>query len=92
VADEGTGVIVYMNQEKMTKNLLERLHAFKEARENGNAIPKRMSFSKDARDFGIGAQILRQLGVQNVRLLTNNPIKRVGIEGYGLHIIENVTM
>jgi 3,4-dihydroxy 2-butanone 4-phosphate synthase/GTP cyclohydrolase II len=92
VADEGTGVIVYMNQEKMTKNLLERLHAFKEARENGNAIPKRMSFTKDARDFGIGAQILRQLGVQNVRLLTNNPIKRVGIEGYGLHIIENVTM
>ncbi len=92
VADEGTGVIVYMNQEKMTKNLLERLRAFKAARENGDTVPKRMSFSKDARDFGIGAQILRQLGVQNVRLLTNNPIKRVGIEGYGLYIKENVTM
>ena len=92
VADEGTGVIVYMNQEKMAKNLLDRIRAFKEAQQNGNAMPKRMSFTKDARDFGIGAQILNHLGVKKVRLLTNNPIKRVGIEGYGLHIQENVTM
>ncbi len=92
VAEDGTGVIVYMNQEKMTKNLLERLRIFKEAQQKGNEIPKRMSFTKDGRDFGIGAQILNQLGIKNVRLLTNNPIKRVGIEGYGLHIMENVTM
>ena len=92
VASEGAGVIVYMNQEKMTMNLLERIRAFKEAKENGNSIPKPMSFTKDGRDFGIGAQILRHLGVSQVRLLTNNPIKRVGIEGYGLHIVENVTM
>jgi 3,4-dihydroxy 2-butanone 4-phosphate synthase/GTP cyclohydrolase II len=92
VASEGAGVIVYMNQEKMTMNLLERIRAFKEAQENGSSIPKPMSFSKDGRDFGIGAQILRHLGISQVRLLTNNPIKRVGIEGYGLHIVENVTM
>lgn len=92
VADEGTGVIVYMNQEKMTKNLLDRIRAFNEARQAGSTIPRPMSFTKDSRDFGIGAQILRQLGVRQVRLLTNNPIKRVGIEGYGLHILENVTM
>jgi 3,4-dihydroxy 2-butanone 4-phosphate synthase/GTP cyclohydrolase II len=92
VADQGTGVIVYMNQEKMANNLLDRMRAFNTARQSGNSLPKPMSFAKDARDFGIGAQILRNLGITQVRLLTNNPIKRVGIEGYGLHIIENVTM
>lgn len=92
VAEAGTGVIVYMNQEKMVKNLLERLRAFKTAKSNGSEIPKSLSFSQDNRDYGIGAQILNQLGVKNLRLLTNNPIKRVGIEGYGLHIVENITM
>jgi 3,4-dihydroxy 2-butanone 4-phosphate synthase/GTP cyclohydrolase II len=92
VADEGTGVIVYMNQEKMTKNLLERLRIFKDTQEKGNVKHEQVSFTKDSRDFGIGAQILNQLGIKNVRLLTNNPIKRVGIEGYGLRILENVTM
>jgi len=92
VAEDGNGVIVYMNQEKQNNTLLERLRAFKDAQAEGNVVPKKMSFTKDNRDFGIGAQILRQLGVGQVRLLTNNPIKRVGIEGYGLHIVENVTM
>ncbi len=92
VQETGSGVIVYMNQEKMNNSLLERLRKFKDAQNEGSEIPKKMSFKKDNRDFGIGAQILRQLGVSQVRLLTNNPIKRVGIEGYGLHIVENVTM
>lgn len=92
VHEDGKGVIVYMNQEKMDKNLLERMRAYKEALHAGGEVPKKMSFTKDARDFGIGAQILRHLGVQEVKLLTNNPIKRVGIEGYGLHIVENVMM
>jgi 3,4-dihydroxy 2-butanone 4-phosphate synthase/GTP cyclohydrolase II len=92
VAEQGTGVIVYMNQEKMANNLLDRMRAFNAARQSGNSLPKPISFTKDGRDFGIGAQILRQLDITQVRLLTNNPIKRVGIEGYGLHIIENVTM
>ncbi len=90
--EDGKGVIVYMNQEKMNNTLLDRLRAFKDAQAEGSAIPHKMSFTKDNRDFGIGAQILRNLGVTRVRLLTNNPIKRVGIEGYGLHILENVTM
>jgi len=92
VAEDGRGVIVYMNQEKQNNTLLERLRSFKAAQAAGNEIPKPMSFTKDNRDFGIGAQILRQLDVRQVRLLTNNPIKRVGIEGYGLHVVENVTM
>lgn len=92
VAEAGRGVIVYMNQEQMHKTLLDRLHNYKEASLVGSVIPKQMSFAKDARDFGIGAQILHQLGVRQVKLLTNNPIKRVGIEGYGLHIVENVMM
>jgi 3,4-dihydroxy 2-butanone 4-phosphate synthase/GTP cyclohydrolase II len=51
-----------------------------------------VSFAKDARDFGVGAQILHHLGVKNIRLLTNHPMKRVGIEGYGLRIVENIQM
>jgi 3,4-dihydroxy 2-butanone 4-phosphate synthase/GTP cyclohydrolase II len=92
VAEDGRGVIVYMNQEKQNNSLLERLRTFKTAQADGSVIPKPMSFTKDNRDFGIGAQILRELNVVQVRLLTNNPIKRVGIEGYGLYIVENVTM
>jgi len=92
VAEHGKGVIVYMNQETIQKNLLDRLRSYKAAKDGGNEVPRKMSFTKDARDFGIGAQILRQLGVAQVKLLTNNPIRRVGIEGYGLHIVENVTM
>ena len=92
VAEEGTGAIVYMNQERMVKSLLHRMRIFKAAKEKGDDIPQKISFSKDGRDFGIGAQILRQLNIKNISLLTNNPIKRVGIEGYGLHIAENVTM
>ncbi len=91
VAREGKGAIVYMNQEKSFGNLLERLREYKKLEANQEKAVK-MSFSKDARDFGVGAQILHDLGISKIKLLTNNPLKRVGITGYGLTIVENVTM
>lgn len=91
VAQEGKGAVVYMNQEMNRNNLLDRLRERKRQlkEERKTAQP---SFAKDARDFGIGAQILHDLGISRIKLLTNNPIKRVGITGYGLTIVENVTM
>ncbi len=91
VAEEGKGAIVYMNQEKSSGNLLERLREYKRMEENNEKAVK-MSFTKDAKDFGVGAQILHDLGIFRVKLLTNNPLKRVGITGYGLTIVENAMM
>ncbi len=91
VADAGKGAIVYMNQVKPSNNLLKRLRDYKLMEANEQEINK-MSFSKDARDFGVGAQILHDLGISHVKLLTNNPLKRVGITGYGLTIEENIMM
>jgi len=91
VADEGRGAIVYMNQEKSAGNLLQRLRQYKSQMEENTSQPK-TSFSKDARDFGIGAQILHDLGIAHIKLLTHNPLKRVGITGYGLTIEENILM
>lgn len=91
VAKEGRGAIVYMNQEKSAGNLLERLRQYKQLKDTDDQNIK-MSFTKDAKDFGVGAQILHELGISRVKLLTNNPLKRVGITGYGLIIEENITM
>lgn len=91
VSEEGRGAIVYMNQEKAAGNLLQRLREYKTQMEENVSTPK-PSFSKDARDFGIGAQILHDLGIAKVKLLTHNPLKRVGITGYGLTIEENILM
>lgn len=87
VQEKGSGVIVYMNQKQDSSSLLQRIKQYK----NADSSPVN-SFTKDSRDFGIGAQILHNLGVKNIALLTRNPIKRVGIEGYGLKIVENVIM
>ena len=92
VSEEGRGAIVYMNQEKSSGNLLQRLRQYKASQEQDNPQESKPSFSKDARDFGIGAQILHELGISKVKLLTNNPLKRVGITGYGLTIVGNETM
>ncbi|GGH73153.1 MAG: 3,4-dihydroxy-2-butanone-4-phosphate synthase [Bacteroidetes bacterium] len=92
VEKEGKGVIVYMNQHQMAGSLLDRLREYRTSLEGGETPARSTSFTKDTRDYGIGAQILHELGVSKLRLLTNHPIKRVGIIGYGLEIIENVTM
>lgn len=91
VSEEGKGAVVYMNQHSQKGKLLERIREYRVAKESGDQ-ERQVSFKKDARDFGIGAQILHQLGISKVKLLTNNPIKRVGITGYGLTITENVRM
>ncbi len=92
VADDGAGVIVYMNQVKAQTDLLQRIETFRQKLDGNTEKRTKMSFGKDPRDIGIGAQILHELGVKKVKLLTNNPIKRVGVVGYGLEIIDNIKM
>lgn len=89
ISKEGKGAIVYINQLKLEteNNLLDRIRGFKNQQQENKA-----SFKRDNRDYGIGAQILLDLGISKIKLLTNNPIKRVGITGYGLTIVENITM
>jgi 3,4-dihydroxy 2-butanone 4-phosphate synthase/GTP cyclohydrolase II len=93
VADAGRGVIVYMRQEGRGIGLLNKLKAYKLQQEEGLdtvEANKRLGFAPDLRHFGIGAQILHDLGVRDIKLLTNNPRKVIGLEGYGLRIVERV--
>ena len=93
VADAGRGVIVYMRQEGRGIGLLNKLKAHKLQEEEGLdtvEANKRLGFAPDLRHFGIGAQILHDLGVRDIKLLTNNPRKVIGLEGYGLRIVERV--
>ena len=91
---EGRGVLVYMRQEGRGIGLLNKLKAYRlqEAGLDTVEANHRLGFPADARDYGIGAQILLDLGVRKVRLMTNNPAKRVGIEGYGLEVVEMVPL
>ena len=91
IEKEGRGVIVYMNQEGRGIGLLNKLKAYKLQEEGMDTVEanKRLGFKPDNRDYGIGAQILRDLGVNKIKLLSNNPKKRTGLIGYGLEIIEN---
>ncbi|MDR1356199.1 MAG: bifunctional 3,4-dihydroxy-2-butanone-4-phosphate synthase/GTP cyclohydrolase II [Tannerellaceae bacterium] len=89
---EGKGVVVYLNQEGRGIGLMEKIKAYK-LQENGlDTVDANLHLGHkvDERDYGVGAQILRYIGVHNMRLLTNNPIKRVGLEAYGLTVVENI--
>ena len=93
VAAAGRGVIVYMRQEGRGIGLLNKLKAYKLQQEEGLdtvEANRRLGFAPDLRHFGIGAQILHDLGVRQIRLLTNNPRKVIGLDGYGLRIVERV--
>lgn len=89
---EGKGVIVYMQQEGRGIGLLNKLKAYKLQEQGADTVEANLmlGFDMDARDYGVGAQILHDLGVRKMRLLTNNPRKRTGLVGYGLEIVENV--
>jgi 3,4-dihydroxy 2-butanone 4-phosphate synthase/GTP cyclohydrolase II len=94
VEDAGKGVIVYMNQEGRGIGLLNKLRAY-ELQETGMDTVEAnlaLGFDMDQRDYGIGAQILRDLGVKQMKLMSNNPKKRTGLIGYGLKIVENVAI
>jgi 3,4-dihydroxy 2-butanone 4-phosphate synthase/GTP cyclohydrolase II len=92
ISKEGKGVIVYLNQEGRGIGLMNKIAAYKLQEEGLDTVDANihLGFDPDERDYGVGAQILRELGVGKIRLLTNNPVKRVGLEGYGLEIDENV--
>ena len=89
---EGKGVIVYMMQEGRGIGLLNKIAAYKLQDQGMDTIDANLhlGFKEDERDYGVGAQILRNLGVTKMRLMTNNPIKRVGIEGFGLEVVETL--
>jgi 3,4-dihydroxy 2-butanone 4-phosphate synthase / GTP cyclohydrolase II len=92
IEEEGKGVIVYMNQEGRGIGLFNKLKAYKLQELGRDTVEANLElgFSMDERDYGVGAQILRDLGVTKMRLMTNNPTKRAGLIGYGLEIVENV--
>lgn len=94
VEREGKGVVLYMNQEGRGIGLVNKLKAYKLQEQGYDTVEAnlKLGFEMDNRDYGVGAQILRDLGVSKLRLLTNNPKKRVGLMGYGLEIVENVAI
>ena len=92
IEKEGKGVVIYMQQEGRGIGLMNKIAAYKLQEEGLDTVDANLhlGFKADERDYGCGAQMLRHLGVRKMRLLTNNPVKRVGLEGYGLEIVENV--
>jgi 3,4-dihydroxy 2-butanone 4-phosphate synthase/GTP cyclohydrolase II len=92
VQAEGKGAILYMNQEGRGIGLLNKLKAYRLQEQGMDTVEANLhlGFKMDQRDYGLGAQILRHLGITKLRLMTNNPKKRVGLIGYGLEIVENV--
>ena len=92
VEEEGRGAIIYMNQEGRGIGLMNKLKAYR-LQENGMDTVEanlHLGFQMDQRDYGVGAQILRHLGITKLRLISNNPRKRVGLIGYGLEIVDNI--
>ena len=94
IEKEERGVIVYMNQEGRGIGLFNKIKAYKLQEEGRDTVEANvdLGFTPDERDYGVGANILHDLGLGKIRLITNNPVKRAGLEGYGLKIVENVPL
>ena len=89
---EGKGILVYMNQEGRGIGLMNKIRAYKLQEEGEDTVEANihLGFRPDERDYGVGAQILREMEATKLRLMTNNPVKRVGLESYGIEIVENI--
>ncbi len=94
IEKEGKGVIVYINQEGRGIGLMNKIRAYKLQEEGMDTVDANLhlGFKADERDYGVGANILKELGVRKMRLMSNNPIKRIGLEGYGLEVVDNVPL
>lgn len=92
IEKEGRGAVVYLNQEGRGIGLMDKIKAYKLQEEGLDTVEANihLGHQADERDYGVGAQILNLLGIRKMRLMTNNPVKRIGLEGYGLEIVENV--
>lgn len=92
IEKEGKGAVVYMQQEGRGIGLMNKIAAYKLQEEGYDTVDANihLGFKADERDYGCGAQILSKLGIHKMRLMTNNPVKRIGLEAYGLEIVENV--
>ena len=92
VEKEGKGIIVYMNQEGRGIGLMNKIRAYKLQEQGDDTVEANvhLGFQPDERNYGVGAQILQQLGAHKLRLMTNNPIKRIGLESFGIEIVENI--
>ncbi len=94
IEENGKGVIVYMNQEGRGIGLINKLRAYKLQEQGMDTVEAnlQLGFNMDQRDYGIGAQILRDLGVRKMKLMSNNPKKRTGLVGYGLEVVDNIPL
>lgn len=92
VEKEGKGIIVYLNQEGRGIGLMNKIRAYKLQEQGEDTVEANihLGFQPDERDYGVGAQILQQMGAKKLRLITNNPVKRVGLESFGIEIVENI--
>ena len=92
IEKEGRGIVVYMNQEGRGIGLMNKIRAYRLQEQGDDTVDANLhlGFRPDERDYGVGAQILRQMGAKRLRLMTNNPVKRVGLESYGIEIVENI--
>ena len=92
IEKEGRGAVIYLLQEGRGIGLMDKIRAYKLQEEGMDTVEANLHLGHkaDERDYGVGAQILRQLGIRKMRLMTNNPVKRIGLEGYGLEVVENV--
>jgi 3,4-dihydroxy 2-butanone 4-phosphate synthase/GTP cyclohydrolase II len=94
VEAEGKGVVIYLSQEGRGIGLLNKIKAYRLQDEGMDTVQAnlKLGFGEDERDYGVGASIMRELGLGKVRLISNNPVKRAGLEGYGIKIVETIPL
>jgi 3,4-dihydroxy 2-butanone 4-phosphate synthase/GTP cyclohydrolase II len=94
VQKEGKGVVIYLSQEGRGIGLFNKIKAYRLQDEGMDTVQAniQLGFAEDERDYGVGASIMRELGLGKVRLISNNPVKRAGLEGYGIKIVETIPL